>query len=283
MAKYVRSEKGATVTIFAPYDCENKCPFCINKKDYQDNKEFDIEKVKESIKLMDIITPNCDFVITGGEPLANIDAFVDLVELIRELNNYGYRHGTHHDLFINTTLPIKHEDIKKINQYSDVITGFNISRHLVKYVKECPDEWIGELKIPVRINCVLYNTVNIEKANDLIARFNCYPNITGFQFRDNYIGVTHENLFNRETNEILKALINIIKPGDNCTYHRENFRWNVKFGNISFHRTQCYSKIPMGKNLFFIGDVIIDPRGLIKDDWNEHGEPLDIFAYKYAI
>lgn len=29
---YKTREGGATVTVFVPYDCQNNCPFCINKK-----------------------------------------------------------------------------------------------------------------------------------------------------------------------------------------------------------------------------------------------------------
>lgn len=31
---YKTREGGATVTVFVPYDCNNHCPFCINKKEY---------------------------------------------------------------------------------------------------------------------------------------------------------------------------------------------------------------------------------------------------------
>ena len=38
MSKYsCQYERGATVTVFAPYDCGNRCPFCVNKKDYLEN------------------------------------------------------------------------------------------------------------------------------------------------------------------------------------------------------------------------------------------------------
>ena len=30
---YKTREGGATVTVFVPYDCNNNCPFCINKKE----------------------------------------------------------------------------------------------------------------------------------------------------------------------------------------------------------------------------------------------------------
>ena len=70
---YKTREGGATVTIFVPYDCKNHCPFCINKEEYGDMTGFSLEKIVESIRRMDAITPRCDFVFTGGEPFADID------------------------------------------------------------------------------------------------------------------------------------------------------------------------------------------------------------------
>ena len=37
---YKTREGGATVTVFVPYDCNNHCPFCINKKEYADCTGF---------------------------------------------------------------------------------------------------------------------------------------------------------------------------------------------------------------------------------------------------
>ena len=55
---------GATVTVFVPYDCNNHCPFCINKQEYEDCTGFSLEAILRSIRTMDEITPACDFVFT---------------------------------------------------------------------------------------------------------------------------------------------------------------------------------------------------------------------------
>ena len=31
---------GPTVTMFVPYDCNNACPFCVNKQEYRDTSGF---------------------------------------------------------------------------------------------------------------------------------------------------------------------------------------------------------------------------------------------------
>ena len=46
---YKTRERGATVTVFVPYDCKNHCHFCINKEEYADMTGFSLEKICESI------------------------------------------------------------------------------------------------------------------------------------------------------------------------------------------------------------------------------------------
>ena len=55
---YKAREGGATVTIFVPYDCNNHCPFCINKREYRNPEGFSVDKVCESIRLFHEITPD---------------------------------------------------------------------------------------------------------------------------------------------------------------------------------------------------------------------------------
>ena len=71
---YKTRNGGATVTVFVPYNCHNHCPFCINKAEYEDMTGFSEEAICRSIRLMDSITPFCDFVFTGGEPFANMES-----------------------------------------------------------------------------------------------------------------------------------------------------------------------------------------------------------------
>ena len=120
---------GATVTVFVPYDCANHCPFCINKKEYADCSGFSLEAILRSIRIMDSITPECDFVFTGGEPLADLNALQQMLDAI----------PTTHKIYINTTFPVQphcpaEEKLAFTQRNKDKITCMNISRHLVKYV-----------------------------------------------------------------------------------------------------------------------------------------------------
>lgn len=279
---YKVPKNGATVTIYAPYDCGNNCPFCVNKKEYKDNPTFDIKAVKEAMYRMDMITPKCDFVITGGEPLADLDKFEELVMSVATMNLGGSRHK----LFVNTTLPVTKKDIYRLNKLKHIISGFNISRHINNYINESDDILIGLLQIPVRINCVLYTDEESLYANEIITRFEHYKNITGFQFRDDYRDVDYDNLYNcnwnRKLNNLLKGLGKTI---DNCEFNFSSFRWDCIIQNkplIKFHRTMCYSKIEYD-DYTEINDIIINPRGEILDDWNQYGARLDIKEYKKGL
>ena len=94
---YKTREGGATVTVFVPYDCNNHCPFCINKKEYADCSGFSLDAILRSIHTMDEITPRCDFVFTGGDPLADLGSLQKMLDAIPNT----------HRIFINTTFPVQ--------------------------------------------------------------------------------------------------------------------------------------------------------------------------------
>lgn len=276
MSYLVTNPKGATVTVFAPYDCKNNCPFCVNKKEYKDNPTFDIDKVEESMMIMNVVTPDCDFVITGGEPLADLELFDRLVSLIRKMNTAG----AHHKLFVNTTLPVKTEDIPQLNSYSDVITGFNISRHIGKYTHENGRELIDLLKIPVRINCVLYTVKDIEGVFGFLNEYGDYT----IQFRENYAGVYPYSVHRKS--EIFTALVSKLPKVENFSprYNLDTFRWSVELmPDVYFHRTACFSTVWTKDGHQMVNDVIVDPRGEILSDWNGYGEKLKVLEYYDAM
>ena len=167
---YKTREGGATVTIFVPYDCKNHCPFCINKEEYGDMTGFSLEKIVESIRRMDAITPRCDFVFTGGEPFADIEKLQTMLDVI----------PTTHRVFINTTLPVSQlqteDDILAFAERNkEKITCINVSRHMQHYVVESNDSLLSRLPVPFRINCVLYKDYPKENLIPFIERFRKIP------------------------------------------------------------------------------------------------------------
>ena len=144
-------EGGATVTVFVPYDCRNHCPFCVNKQEYAHAEGFSVEAILKSIAVMDGITPHCDFVFTGGEPFADLDALQRMLDAVPKT----------HKVYINTTFPVQpgcsaEEMIAFTERNRDKITCINVSRHLTKYVEESPDEVVAKIATKKRVNCVLY-------------------------------------------------------------------------------------------------------------------------------
>ena len=188
---YKTREGGATVTVFVPYDCQNNCPFCINKKEYADCSGFSLEKILASIRVMDGITPRCDFVFTGGEPLADLNALQQMLDAIPAT----------HKIYINTTFPAQaHTSFEEMLAFTernkDKITCMNISRHLQHYVEESPDQVLGKIACPTRINCVLYKNYPAAKLVDYVERF--LPYRIPIQFRYDYTETTPENLYQEE-------------------------------------------------------------------------------------
>lgn len=300
---YCQYKDGATITIFAPYDCNNNCPFCVNKKEYKDNPAFDLDKVLESLDKLHNITPRCDIVITGGEPFADVKKLKKILIKIWQLNKNSLRP---HKVFINTTLPLingsYYPALDVIGEFKNTITGLNVSRHVKNYVDNGADgifEFLNGIT-SVRINTVI---ANINEAKDyktkVYDKYKDFPAVNGFQVRDDYTKVTESNLYipSDEMIEFLYAhkLIEYPAISEAERFYNENvaygndFRWNVKINDkISYHRTLPYSCIEgSGRSPFEyckeINDIIIDPRGKILDDWNIYGEELDVEAYKNRV
>ena len=275
---YMTREGGATVTVFVPYDCKNHCPFCINKQEYQNPEGFSVEKVCESIRMFHEITPKCDFVFTGGEPFSEPEALQVMMDCIPE----GHR------VFINTTLPVSdlfpaERIIAFTERNKDKITCINISRHLVKYVEESPDEVVGRIACPTRINCVLYKNYPAQKLTDYVERF--LPYRIPIQFRYDYTETTPENLYEEEHDKILQDLKKqfTYKGLDGCRM-RNGFHFEYKGLHMTYHKTLPYSTIVEtgddGITYDILYDILIKQNGEIHSDWT--GVKLDVEKYRHV-
>ena len=272
---YKTREGGATVTVFAPYDCQNNCPFCINKEEYGDMTGFSVEKICKSIDIMDSITPYCDFVFTGGEPFADLDSLQILLDRVPST----------HKVYINTTFPVfadrKPQDmIDFCEKNKDKITCINISRHLVKYVEESPDELLAKIPTKTRVNCVLYKNYPHDKLLDYVKRFEKYG--IPIQFRFDYTDTTPENLYKEEGDVILSDLKGLFRYTGldgcrmRCGYH---FKYNDL--ELTYHKTLPYSTIVEsdGDIVYdILYDILIKQNGDIHGDWD--GKILDVDKYR---
>ena len=277
---YKTREGGATVTVFVPYDCQNNCPFCINKQEYADCTGFSLEKILQSIHTLDAITPRCDFVFTGGEPLADLKALQQMLDAIPAT----------HKVYINTTFPVQeHTTLEEMLDFTrrnkDKITCMNISRHLQKYVEESPDEILGRIACPTRINCVLYKHYPADKLPAYVERF--LPYGIPVQFRYDYTETTPENLYDEDGDKILHDLKQVARYTglDGCRM-RCGFHFDYKGMQLTYHKTLPYSTIEEtdpadGVTYDILYDILIKQNGDIHSDWT--GVLLDVDAYEKVV
>lgn len=275
---YKTREGGASVTIFVPYDCNNHCPFCINKGEYADCTGFSTEKICKSIDRMHNITPYCDFVFTGGEPLADLNELQVMIDHI----------PASHKIYINTTLPVsenqpENEVLAFIEHNKDKITCMNVSRHLVKYVQESNDDLLAKLPVPFRVNCVLYKDYPAEGLIEYLERFKKVG--AAVQFRFDYTSTTPENLYDADNDPILAVLKQIATYTglDGCRM-RCGFHFDYKGMELTYHKTLPYSTIVEkdGDVTYdILYDILIKQNGDIHGDWD--GTPLDIEAYEKVV
>ncbi len=278
---------GCTCTVFVPYDCNNNCPFCINKKEYADTSNFSLEKIIESIKIVDSITPACDFVFTGGEPFANLSSLEKMLNTVPNT----------HKIYINTTFPVQpniteDETIDFISGYKDKITCINISRHMHPYVEESSDELVAKIPTKKRINCVLYKNYNRDDRLYDFAKRWCKYQIP-IQFRYDYTETTPENLYEEENDSILQDLkkhftyIGLdgcrMRNGFHFKYFVDEYK---KWEKMTYHKTLPYSTIEekdekTGITYNILYDILIKQTGEFHSDWDN--TPLDIEKYKKVV
>ena len=284
---YKTREGGCTCTVFVPYDCNNNCPFCVNKKEYADTSKFSAEKIIESIKTIDEITPLCDFVFTGGEPLANLASLQKMLDAV----------PTTHKIYINTTFPIQpnisgEEMLAFVEKNKSKITCINISRHIRPFVEESPDELVANIPTKKRVNCVLYrNYDKIDKLYDYVKRWGRYQ--IPIQFRYDYTETTPENLYDEEHDLILQDLMNHftyigldgcrMRNGFHFKYYREEIG---KWERMTYHKTLPYSTIEekdpeSGITYNILYDILIKQNGDFHSDWDN--TPLDIDRYRKVV
>lgn len=276
---YKTREGGATVTVFVPYDCRNNCPFCVNKQEYANCTGFSVEKIIESIRVMDAITPACDFVFTGGEPFANLDSLQRMLDAVPAT----------HKVYINTTFPVQpgcsaEEMLSFTERNRGKITCINVSRHIDPYVEESPDEVVGGIATPKRINCVLYMDYPSDKLPDFAERWRKYG--IPIQFRADYTETTPENLYEEAGDPILQDLNRqfTYKGLDGCRM-RNGFHFLYKDLHMTYHKTLPYSTIvetdESGVTYDILYDILIKQNGDLQSDWT--GVPLDVEKYRKVV
>lgn len=267
---YIPGRSNLSVTVFVPSDCSNNCRFCTSKRSYSERKA-DVCSVIKSIKKFCKKDPLAEkvssFVITGGEPLANLK----ILSLILEAIPARYK------VYVNTTVPTNVYSEKKLAAFvnSSHIDALNISRHTSSIKKDramfskniASDEFVGMLIKPVKINSV---TREGDDFVGKIKRWEKYRNAS-LSFRADYRRINSQNLRTLD-DPVVTSLMNVkhakhVSHGgcDVCfdvTFRRKNFYF-------SYHRGLEHSSLPLGTDgsTIIVNDIIIYQDGTLSYDW----------------
>ena len=261
---FLFGRENLALTVFVPYDCRNKCPFCLSKETYRtrrpskDNVKYQLKRV-----LTEFNYPIKDIVFTGGEPMEDVDGLKELIDLV----------PSQYNIYINTTFTNRNIDefVGFVNECFK-IKGINISRHCETYEQDCAllcdiatDDKISMIQKPVRVNCVVKN----QDISKVIERWNG----TGVHlyFRKDF-GIEQD--FTELHNPYDELTMKLIAGGFTFKSHTQ---CNVcdttifeKNGQIvAYHKGQKNSSIQTGKHLE-INDLIIDQTGLFTFDWGKN-------------
>ena len=78
--RFIKGRSNLSCTIFVPWDCNNHCRFCTSKHMYKE-RTCDMDAIIAQIKKINQNPLITEFVLTGGEPLADIEKCQALLDV----------------------------------------------------------------------------------------------------------------------------------------------------------------------------------------------------------
>lgn len=268
---FIKGRDNLACTIFVPVVCGNNCSFCNTKKDY-DGFIYDekyLTKIINHIKNLNKTYFVSEFVITGGEPFADLEILEKIVNACDK------------PVFINTSLPKtqKAYNIVKFINENKKVRGVNISRHigLTHSVPVYGTEIIDMIEKPVRINCLITEqNFKIHKINELLENYiDNNPNRL-LNLRADYRTINDSNLKSRDYifNQLLDEYEYMGSNG--CLACYTSF-FNTQNGDkICYHRGIENSAV-VTKDKIYVNDIIVDMYGNLYYDWNKPLEYITEF------
>ena len=268
-----RGRGNLSATIFVPSDCTNNCKFCTSKESYKE-RQPNIEKVLKSIRKLNKVGWVESFVLTGGEPFADLDILSIILSEISPSKK----------VYVNTTLPTNKYSENELANFinNSRIDGVNISRHATTYEKDqaffskniASDSIVEKIERPIKINHLATNGENVKKVVD---RWSKYSNVI-VSLRADYRKVTKASLKDL-TDDLTNEILNI--PGVTYVSHGGCdvcfdivFCYDGRF-YFSLHRGMEYSSILFGNELI-INDIIVSQDGDIYYDWDMNTSKLKV-------
>lgn len=255
------------LTVFVPYDCPNNCAFCNSKKNYLLSPSNETMVIQRMTALLsnDYIFPIKDVVLTGGEPMANIESLKRILDAIP----YKY------NVYINTTfINANRKAFIDLVNSNNKICGVNISRHFDSYEKDskffkniAKDEYVAEFVKPVRINCIVTKKLDID---NIYNRWKKYPNVN-ISFRHNFnIPLTNQQLHNMYDDFLIT-----LSQTDNISYINhtqcavcDTTQFKKENTIIQYHKSKKHSSF-IEYSTITINDLIIFQDGTVAYDWED--------------
>lgn len=266
-----------SITVFVPWDCENKCPFCTTKSLYS-SMDLSLTNVIASLKEL-LKTDIREIVITGGEPFSNLEGLDQILATI-------YEHESK-KVYINTTFPKKTQNEKTlelIEKYRCFVRGINVSRH--NGISSDEDRLFlrsVDCRIPVRINHIVDETTAKHMTNDDIEKLIYEASFVSSSlcFRYDYRKVLDtEQLKSIHINDFLKRLFEM----ESLSYVNSHgclvcntdvfgYKRGVRDYDVLFHRGIQHTFVRT--NIYgIINDIVVFPNGTVRLDWDENAPAL---------
>lgn len=253
--RFIKGRSNLSCTIFVPWDCHNHCRFCTSKHMYKE-RACDMDAILAQIKKINQNPLITEFVLTGGEPLADIEKCQILLDAMEK------------PCFVNTTFPLEGDVQKRIDFVNNSkIAGINISRHMHQkfYEPILPMEDFKMITKFIKLNVVLSETFDVDVFDAFIQPLKGMKNLE-ICIRADYRNITKDNLKNRD--EVFEKLIMkydyTVSGG--CMVCNDDRFYNDDF-EISYHRGMEHSLVKYG-NRRYVNDVLITIDGMIYDDWD---------------
>ena len=266
-----------SITVFVPWDCENKCPFCTTKSLYS-SMDLSLTNVIASLKEL-LKTDVREVVITGGEPFSNLEGLDQILSTI-------YEHGSK-KVYINTTFPKKTQNEKTlelIEKYRCFVRGINVSRH--NGISSDEDRLFirsVDCRIPVRINHIVDETTAKHMTNDDLEKLIYEASFVSSSlcFRYDYRKILDtEQLKSIHSNDFLNRLFEMESLSYVhsrgclvCNTDVFGYKRGVRDYDVLFHRGTQHTFVRT--NVYgIINDIIVFPNGTVRLDWNDNAPAL---------
>ena len=281
-------------TVFVPWDCGHHCPFCSTKAEYETRYPssklgYFFDRQKESLRRLLEYGFVDDVVLTGGEPLADIERLNELIDIVASLG------GQPRNVYINTSLNLDKAQEERAYQFlvreahCGRVRGISVSlpyadvtmmnargyAFLERFMRECGGHtgynWL-------RINSVVKGNESAEQirrfVHDILRLENGMGHgIWSINLRKDYTDCTQANL-NDCFDPIMQTLMGMpdmpYKGGGGCLVCRNDVFWpnDDAIHRLTYHRGTESTSLRYG-DLMVINDLVIKQDGEIRYDWTD--------------